>query len=188
MYSPSFGSRNLTGAFSSTRSSSSTDALTKLSFYETSFHFFLNRIKSFSSLRSTTLSSTPTLKGASTDQADIYTSTSDLYKHSLTNSLRLLPRGTSYLTPHLNQEASGELTSYGDDLKKVNDVTIVKKDVDVLYLKTLEIIYNLTKTNSANPNTLYTYVYLDSTLKGGTSGSRPRLANKVVNKLNIFKN
>jgi len=187
LYSPSFGTTNLTGAFASSRSSTSTDALSKLSFYEASFHFFLNRVKNFSSLRSTTLSSTPKLHSLPQTSNDLLGSTSNLYKHSLANSLRLLPRGESYFTPHATARPDSLDSNSAVNSGSRSDLTLVKKDVDVLYLKTLEIIYNLTKTNSANPNTLYTYTYLGSTRESNLSNAKPRLATKVIQTSNILK-
>jgi hypothetical protein len=187
LYSPSFGTTNLTGAFASSRSSTSTDSLSKLSFYEASFHFFLNRVKNFSSLRSTTLSSTPKPQSLPQTSNNPLDSTSSLYKHSLANSLRLLPRGESYFTPHATARPDSLDSNRGVNSGSSSDLTLVKKDVDVLYLKTLEIIYNLTKTNSANPNTLYTYIYLGSTRDSNLSNAKPRLATKVIQTSNILK-
>jgi hypothetical protein len=187
LYSPSFGSTNLTGAFASSRSNTSTDSLSKLSFYEASFHFFLNRIKNFSSLRSTTLSSTPKVQSLPQAQNNLLDSTTNLYKHSLSHSLRAVPRGESYFTPHVPVSTNRLDLDGVAGTGSHSDVTLVKKDVDVLYLKTLEVMYNLTKTNSANPNTLYTYTYLGSTRDTNSSGDKPRLATKVFQSSNILK-
>ena len=86
----------------------------------------------------------------------------DVYKHSLNLSLRLLEEGSKDLSPK-----SFVLKSH-DTLDNVlsssisKDITVIKKDRDLLYLKTLTILYNITKTNSSNPNTIYAFLYLNS--------------------------
>ena len=51
----------------------------------------------------------------------------------------------------------------------------------MLYLKTLEILYNITKSNSPNPNTLYTYLYLSNVEVMGRSSRAPKLVKRYKN-------
>ena len=181
LYRPSFGYSDLTDSFSATRVGSSQDALTKLSFYESSFHFFINRVKNFSSLQSNSLSTLPQLTKTFGTNREVMSSTNDLYKHSLANTLRLEVGSASSLNPRVTLQAS-ELTVAGKHNESgASDVSLVKKDSDMLYLKTLEILYNITKSNSPNPNTLYTYLYLSNSEVRTSSSRTPKLVKRYKN-------
>ena len=175
LYRPSFGYNDLTSSFSATRVGSSQDALTKLSFYEASFHFFINRVKNFSSLQSNSLSTLPQLTKTFGTNREVMASTSDLYKHSLANTLRVDVVSSSSLNPRVTLGTS-EVSAAGNRSEGgSSDISLVKKDSDLLYLKTLEILYNITKSNSPNPNTLYTYLYLSNAEVRESSSRAPKL-------------
>jgi len=181
LYRPSFGYNDLTDSFSATRVGSSQDALTKLSFYESSFHFFINRVKNFSSLQSNSLSTLPQLTKTFGTNREVMSSTNDLYRHSLANTLRVDVGSSSSLSPRVTLQAS-ELTAVGKHSEGgASDVSLVKKDSDMLYLKTLEILYNITKSNSPNPNTLYTYLYLSNAEVMESSSRAPKLVKSYKN-------
>lgn len=181
LYRPSFGYNDLTDSFSATRGGSSQDALTKLSFYEASFHFFINRVKNFSSLQSNSLSTLPQLIKTFGTNREVMSSTNDLYKHSLANTLRVDVVSSSNLNPRVTLQAGGLTSAMNRSEGGSSDVSLIKKDSDMLYLKTLEILYNITKSNSPNPNTLYTYLYLSNVEVMGRSSRAPKLVKRYKN-------
>jgi len=181
LYRPSFGYNDLTDSFSATRGGSSQDALTKLSFYEASFHFFINRVKNFSSLQSNSLSTLPQLTKTFGTNREVMSSTNDLYKHSLANTLRVDVVSSSNLNPRVTLQAGGLPSAMNRSEGGSSDVSLIKKDSDMLYLKTLEILYNITKSNSPNPNTLYTYLYLSNVEVMGRSSRAPKLVKRYKN-------
>ena len=181
LYRPSFGYNDLTDSFSATRGGSSQDALTKLSFYEASFHFFINRVKNFSSLQSNSLSTLPQLTKTFGTNREVMSSTNDLYKHSLANTLRVDVVASSNLNPRVTLQAGGLPSAMNRSEGGSSDVSLIKKDSDMLYLKTLEILYNITKSNSPNPNTLYTYLYLSNIEVMGRSSRAPKLVKRYKN-------
>ena len=181
LYRPSFGYNDLTDSFSATRGSSSQDALTKLSFYEASFHFFINRVKNFSSLQSNSLSTLPQLTKTFGTNREVMSATNDLYKHSLANTLRVDVVSSSNLNPRVTLQAGGLPSAMNRSEGGSSDVSLIKKDSDMLYLKTLEILYNITKSNSPNPNTLYTYLYLSNAEVMGRSSRAPKLVKRYKN-------
>ena len=181
LYRPSFGYNDLTDSFSATRGGSSQDALTKLSFYEASFHFFINRVKNFSSLQSNSLSTLPQLTKTFGTNREVMSATNDLYKHSLANTLRVDVVSSSNLNPRVTLQAGGLPSAMNRSEGGSSDVSLIKKDSDMLYLKTLEILYNITKSNSPNPNTLYTYLYLSNVEVMGRSSRAPKLVKRYKN-------
>ena len=138
-------------------------------------------MKNFSSLQSNSLSTLPQLTKTFGTNREVMSSTNDLYKHSLANTLRLEVGSASSLNPRVTLQAS-ELTVAGKHNESgASDVSLVKKDSDMLYLKTLEILYNITKSNSPNPNTLYTYLYLSNSEVRTSSSRTPKLVKRYKN-------
>lgn len=162
LYKSSFGYNNLTNAFTTSHLPTSQDTFHRLSFYESSFHFFINRSKFFASLRSNALTSTPQQKQVFNQNWQEVSSALDIYKHSLNLSLRILEEGNKDLSPKGFVLKSSDSVDNVLDRSVSKDITVIKKDRDLLYLKTLTILYNITKTNSSNPNTIYAFLYLDS--------------------------
>jgi hypothetical protein len=186
LYKSSFGYNNLTGAFSTSHLLTSQDTFHRLSFYESSFHFFINRSKFFASLRSNALTSLPQQKQLFNQNWREVTSALDIYKHSLNLSLRLLDEGSKDLSPKSFVLKPLDNVSYTLTGAANKDITVIKKDRDLLYLKTLVILYNITKTNSSNPNNIYAYLYLDTKVNAGYEPAPIKLV-RGVKSINIFK-
>lgn len=108
-------------------------------------------------------------------------STNDLYRHSLANTLRVDVGSSSSLSPRVTLQASELPDAEKHSDGGASDVSLVKKDSDMLYLKTLEILYNITKSNSPNPNTLYTYLYLSNAEVIESSSRTPKLVKSYKN-------
>ena len=108
-------------------------------------------------------------------------STNDLYKHSLANTLRVDVVSSSNLNPRVTLQAGGLTSAMIRTEGGSTGVSLIKKDSDMLYLKNLEILYNITKSNSPNPNTLYTYLYLSNVEVMGRSSRAPKLVKRYKN-------
>jgi hypothetical protein len=162
LYRSTFGYQNLTNAFKVPTQAMTSDVFTRLSFYESSFHFFLNRIKFFASLQNHTISALPTLKIDSNNHQNAFTNIEMLYNTTMGSTLNQLTSHSDLLTnsftpDHMRTDSdSTNLTpSYS------RDIILLSKDADLLSRKA-DLMVNLTRDFSLkgfSSNAFYYNVY-----------------------------
>lgn len=124
--------------------SNSYNSLIRLSFYESSFHFFLKRLNSFNTLSSNRVASLPSRELITNPLVNNYLSNlHSIYNVSLSNKF------TKLFTNNLPTNPT-TLIYKDDSIKLTGDIVLVQKPSYYLTKKRLDILYNLTKYS---PNT-----------------------------------
>lgn len=163
LYRSTFGYQNLTNAFKVPTQAMTSDVFTRLSFYESSFHFFLNRIKFFSSLQNHTISALPTLKVTSENYQTPFTSIETLYNTTMGSTLNQLTTQNDLLTNTFNYNSNSSTTHSLDVNPSYNrDIILLSKDADLLSRKA-NLIANLTGDFSLKGSTSNAFYYNVST-------------------------
>lgn len=148
----------------------SSDVFTRLSFYESSFHFFLNRIKFFSSLRNHTIKSSPNLTLKLDGTSTKFNNLELLYTTALSGALKQKNNSIDVFT-NFNKftqvnfiEGTASTEETQNSLQR--DILLVSKDADVLAYNA-GLLFNLT-----NNLTSKMFYYNTSTV-GVTSSNLP---------------
>jgi hypothetical protein len=145
LYRSTFGYQNLTSTFKTPSSVTSADIFMRLSFYESSFHFFLNRIKFYSSLSNHSINSNPYLVVQDRTPTNNFDSVEMLYnttKNTMLPNSKLLNLNVTNLSSKmsLTNEASSTSTT------SLRDIILISKDSEIFTKKGAESITNLTKS------------------------------------------
>ena len=143
LYRSTFGYKNLTGSFKAPLNSTSADIFTRLSFYESSFHFFLNRIKFYSSLSNHTINSNPYLLVGNLDNQKTFNDVEVLYNTAKNTSLTNIKAVSlnSVFTP-----LNGNTNISQDYSNHMRDLVVISKDRDIFNRRGAESIMNLTQS------------------------------------------
>lgn len=141
-------------------STTSTHFFNRLSFYESSFHFFIKRFKLFNSLSSNYILALPTLKQSKEDYVHNLNTRLSLHKLAVVNSLRDLNNSTPHLSTSniLKPTTLSSLTPQHEP-QNLADVLNIRQDNDLLTTKTLERIYNITRTGQSSGTKLALYLH-----------------------------
>lgn len=124
---------------------SSQEMFSRLSFYESSFHFFLHRTNFFASLSSNIVTSTLTPDQGVSKTVTQPLNLNNLYLTTLGNSFRNILRLDNL---NLHSFNKGGFDTSSDHLDSKRDALIIKSDRDLLNLRSLEILFNISKSNS----------------------------------------
>lgn len=140
MYRSNFGYNNFDTKFSLTPNLLSQDNFIKLSFYESSFHFFIKRVKNFSLLPSNIVTSNPFYLGGTVlkDTKDNISYIHSLSHNSLLKDITKLKANFDIC----NNNKGGLL------ITNKKDMVLLFNDSEFLNTRLLEVMYNLTKSNS----------------------------------------
>ena len=162
LYRSTFGYQNLTNAFKVPTQAMASDVFTRLSFYESSFHFFLNRIKFFSSLQNHTVSALPALRMDAKNQQTSFTSIEALYNTTMGSTLSQLNTQNDLLTNVFTPNSTQTQPHSNSSTSSFNrDILLLSKDADLLSRKA-SLLTNLTGDFSLqgfNSNMFYYNVY-----------------------------
>lgn len=140
LYRSNFGYNNFDTKFSLTPNLLSQDNFIKLSFYESSFHFFIKRVKNFSLLPSNIVTSNPFYLGGTVlkDTKDNISYIHSLSHNSLLKDITKLKANFDIC----NNNKGGLL------ITNKKDMVLLFNDSEFLNTRLLEVMYNLTKSNS----------------------------------------
>ena len=130
--------------------------LIRLSFYESSFHFFLKRLNNFNNLLSNKVSSVPSNgRSKSSLDSNYLNNLQSIYNISLSNRFKdLLDTNPSNNYTNLNK-----LTI---EPKVLSDIVLIQKPSYFLTKKKIDILYNLTKYSSSNNLNLRYFIKLNT--------------------------
>ena len=168
LYRSTFGYQNLTNPFKAANQATSTDLFTRLSCYESSFHFFLNRVKFYSSLRNHSIKSVASLSRsgnllpsggyASTTNSveSLYYTTMDTIIKDSTNKKDLL---RSFDVLDLPESSHNSVKV---EAQNASDVIVITKDSDLLVKKTTELLFNVSKSFSLKSSFVQKFNYNSS--------------------------
>ena len=165
LYRSTFGYQNLTNAFKVPTQAMTSDVFTRLSFYESSFHFFLNRIKFFSSLQNHTITSLPTLNQIDSSNHKTFGNIETLYNTTMGTTLSQLNTQVDLFSPnfqlHTTDNEANFQNSTPNNFNK--DIVLLSKDADLLTRKA-NLLVNLTSDFSLQKSTTKTFYYNPNTL------------------------
>jgi hypothetical protein len=135
------------------------DNLIRLSFYESSFHFFLKRLNNFNSLSSNKISSLPSSEKSKNLLGTNYLSSlQSIYNISLTNRFTNLLDNTPSNDNTLRNSSS--------EPKLLSDIILIQKPSYFLTKKKIDILYNLTKYSPSNSLNLRYFIKLNTSFRG----------------------
>lgn len=144
-------------------STNSAKPLYWLSVYEESFHFFLKRLYIYNIVNSqrikTVLQQSPTLTYESTQ----FLNTTNLYKYSLSENLRLAHTVKPVLNSGLQSDNLKMLSDSKPRNRIYNDILVCYKDLDFLTLRYLQIVSQVTNSYQLKDQRIQTFVYLNPT-------------------------
>ena len=156
LYRSVFTYSRLNESFKAPTTLSSGDVFTRLSCYESSFHFFLNRIKFFSSLRNHTIKSLPRLGTQLESTAGGFNNLELLYSTTLNGVLKNESSNFDGLTNFSNFFTTVDNTHSGYQQNShstaTRDLLLVSQDKDLLTYHT-NLLFNL--TNNLTTRTFY---------------------------------
>lgn len=156
LYRSVFSYSHLNNSFKATTTLSSGDVFSRLSCYESSFHFFLNRIKFFSLLRNHTIKSLPRLGTQVESTAGNFNNLELLYSTTLNGVLKHERGNVDGLTNFSNFFTTVYNTCNGQHQNSqsmaTRDLLLVSQDKDLLTYHT-NILFNL--TNNLTTRTFY---------------------------------
>jgi hypothetical protein len=165
---------------------SSPDVFTRLSFYESSFHFFINRTKFFTSLKSNVITSLPQKKNTTIrEDAKLFNlinfhkfSTSLGLKSKYLTNQTLSANTLNYNTPYVTNSVLSNSTG--------KDIIIIKQDRDLLTQRNLDIIYNITKSTASTPQRINVFDYTNFSTHNDSVYFDKQVISKVKSKQDLL--
>lgn len=182
LYRSTFGYQSLTNSFKVPTQAMTSDVFTRLSFYESSFHFFLNRIKFFSSLQNHTINSLPTLNQTENSNQQTFGNIETLYNTTMGSTLSQLNNQADLFTSNfqaLTVSNSTNLQTHNNNSYN-KDIVLLSKDADLLARKA-NLLANLTGDFSLQGSSAKTFYYNPHTTYGTNTLTNSYSKNKSVN-------